>query len=64
MDEKLLLMAMLHKWRERERESNMSWLCFGLVLVYYVATISVCECSVCVNGQGCSVGDDAGKSHK
>ncbi len=32
--------------------------------MYYVATMGMCECSVRVNGQGCSVGDDASKRHK
>ena len=51
---------MLHHWRQ----SNMTWLCFGSLLMYYVATTGMCECSVRVNGQGCSVGDGASKRHK
>lgn len=46
------------------RESNMTRLCSGSLLMYYVSTMGMCECSVCVNGHGCSVGVDASKRHK
>lgn len=65
MDEKLLLTPMLHHWRERERVTwHMTRLCFGSLLMYYVANTDAREGSVCVNGQGCSVGVDASKSRK
>lgn len=51
---------MLHHWSK----SNMTWLRFGSLLMYYVATVGMCECSVRVNGQGCCVGVDASKLHK
>ncbi len=52
-----LYRPVLHHWTE----GNMTWLLFGS-LMYYVAAMGMwCES---VNGQGCSVGDDASKRHK